>query len=265
MPNHLSAETLTIEGPDAIGFAQAQLSSNVATLPVGAWQFSAWLDPQGRVRHLIQLARVADQTLLLLLRGGSATELGDALKRFVFRSKVTIHAHAAATIQTGPAMTSHTVSTQDVTAFGCGQYSMLLGTSSPDDEWRAHQVNDGWPWLSEDTASQFVPQALSLERLGGVALDKGCYPGQEIVARLHFRGGNKRHMHCVVLSQHPGERTVLHRNSDELASLLDVASVDDRIHALVVMHDAHFSNAGEEISFETDEGITLTCVQRFDD
>lgn len=47
-------------------------------------------------------------------------------------------------------------------------------------------------------AGRFVPQALELERIGALSFDKGCYPGQEIAARLHFRGGNKRGLRAVV-------------------------------------------------------------------
>jgi folate-binding Fe-S cluster repair protein YgfZ len=85
MPTPYPAETLLIEGPDAIAFAQAQFSSKVSSLATGHWQFSAWLDPQGRVRALFHLARLADDRLLLLLRGGSAAAVVDALQRFVFR------------------------------------------------------------------------------------------------------------------------------------------------------------------------------------
>jgi folate-binding protein YgfZ len=47
--------------------------------------------------------------------------------------------------------------------------------------------------LAPECSGEFVPQALGLEHLDAIRFDKGCYPGQEIAARLHFRGGNKRH------------------------------------------------------------------------
>ena len=63
--------------------------------------------------------------------------------------------------------------------------------------WVREDIAAGLPWIGSETAEEFTPQALGLERLGAISLGKGCYPGQEIVARLHYRGGNKRT--CVPL------------------------------------------------------------------
>ncbi|NUR22168.1 MAG: folate-binding protein, partial [Frateuria sp.] len=68
MPSTYPAELVSIEGPDAIAFAQSQLSSNLLALADRQWQFSAWLDAQGRVRFLFHLMRLDAQRLRLLLR-----------------------------------------------------------------------------------------------------------------------------------------------------------------------------------------------------
>ncbi len=60
--------------------------------------------------------------------------------------------------------------------------------------WRRADVAAQLPLLPPALAGEYVPQALDLERLGAIRFDKGCYPGQEIAARLHFRGGNKRRL-----------------------------------------------------------------------
>ena len=64
--------------------------------------------------------------------------------------------------------------------------------------WRLADIAAGLPWLDAVTQDEFVPQSLGLERLDAVRFDKGCYPGQEIAARLHFRGGNKHRLHRIV-------------------------------------------------------------------
>ena len=66
MPISYSAQTLTIEGADAIAFAQAQFSSNLATLAVGHWQFSAWLDAQGLARATLLGHSMGGKTAMLL-------------------------------------------------------------------------------------------------------------------------------------------------------------------------------------------------------
>ena len=239
MPISLIAETLQIEGPDAIAFAHAQFSSKVNSLGVGQWQFSAWLDPQGRVRTLFQLARVAEDRLLLLLRGGSAAAMAEALQRFVFRSRLALHALPARALASGPALPLHEVQTVDgALTFGCDTHSLrIVDEPSGDDHWRHAQLREGWPWLPADSLGQWLPAALSLQRLQAVAIDKGCYPGQEIVARLHYRGGHKRHLHSVALSQPASAGDALVRDGHELGRLLDVIRTDDGIEALAVLND----------------------------
>ena len=237
MPTNYPAQTLLIDGADAIAFAQAQFSSDIPSLTIGRWQFSAWLDAQGRVRALFHLARVADDSLLLLLRGGEAAPMAQSLQRFVFRSKVKLTANELRTLGTGDAVDTYAYRREgDAYIFGCGDHSLVVGAVA-DDAWRLPQIRAGWPWLPDNTLDQCLAPALSLERLQAVSFDKGCYPGQEIVARLHYRGGHKRHMHCVVLSQPLHAGTVLRHEGKEVAQVLDVAADAQSIEALAIIGD----------------------------
>lgn len=238
MPAKLHAETLLIEGLDALAFAQSQFSSNVTDLPVGRWQFSAWLDAQGRVRALFHLARLSDQSLLLVLRGGNAEPFAEGLRRFVFRSKVKLVAMPARALGTSEAMEMYCVrQTDDGVVLGCGSHAWSIGTRE-DDDWRAKHIGLGWPWLPDQALDALLPPAISLERLQAIAFDKGCYPGQEIAARLHYRGGHKRHMHCVVLSQYVPPGNVLRDELRDVALVLDCIHTDEGHAALVVIDDA---------------------------
>jgi folate-binding protein YgfZ len=239
MPTPYSAQTLLIEGPDAIAFAHAQFSSKVNSLAIGEWQFSAWLNPQGRVRALFHLARLSDDRLLLLLRGGNAEAMAEALRRFVFRSKLTLTAVPPRVLVTGPALPMHIVRVEGETlALGCGTHSMQIETAGEtDDRWHLPQMLEGWPWLPEQSLGELLPPALSLQRLQAVVIDKGCYPGQEIVARLHYRGGHKQHMHSVELSQPAIAGEALLRDGREVGVLLDVITTNEDIKALAVLHD----------------------------
>jgi len=239
MPTSYSAETLLIEGADATAFAHAQFSSKVNSLATGQWQFSAWLDPQGRVRELFHLLRLADDRYLLLLRGGSAATMVDALRRFVFRSKLTLAALPPRALATGPALPMHTVSDGvESLSLGCGTHSLRIDDSDHSDSaWVPLQLRAGWPWLPTQVLNELLPAALSLQRLQAVAVDKGCYPGQEIVARLHFRNGHKRHLHSVTLSQAACAGDVLRQGDREVGYVLDAVATDDRVEALVVLSD----------------------------
>jgi len=231
------AELVSIEGPDAIAFAQAQFSSNLAALADGQWQFSAWLDAQGRVRALFHLLRLDGQRLQLLLRGGGAGVFAAELQRFVFRAKARVSALPPQQLGTVGPLALHVVQEQDdALVLGCGSHGLKI-TGAGDDDWRLLQVHAGWPWLPRGLPGELLPTSIGLGELGASALDKGCYPGQEIVARLHYRGGHKRHLHRVRLSRMLPPGSVLHENEQVLMQLLDVVQADGHAEALAVVHD----------------------------
>ncbi|MDD5578121.1 MAG: folate-binding protein [Methylobacter sp.] len=62
------------------------------------------------------------------------------------------------------------------------------------DQWRYLDIISGLPWLTTETSEEFIPQMLNLDKLGGISFNKGCYTGQEIVARTHYLGKAKREM-----------------------------------------------------------------------
>lgn len=245
MHQSIHAETLLVEGPDAGAFAHAQFSSKVDDLADGQWQFSAWLDAKGRVRAFFHLARIEQERYLLLLRGGDATVMADALRRFVFRSKLSITVLPTLALTTGAAQAMYAVSRNgDAFSLGCDSHSLdIAPLSNPNDGWRELQLLEGWPWLPASALDALLPAALSLQRLHAVAVDKGCYPGQEIVARLHFRGGSKQHLYRGALSQALPAGEILHIDGHEAGRVLDVVRIDGHIEALVVLSDTRLSQA----------------------
>jgi folate-binding protein YgfZ len=203
------AELIEIAGSDAIAFAHAQFSSDVAGLAAGTWQWSAWLTAQGRVRAVFALLRVGDDRLLLWLPLGGALAMRDALARYVLRARVSLAAHADWALCRGGASPSGRGVTGLDGGFAFapdGSRVAWLGPAldaipDPDaiDAWRIADIAAGLPWIAAATQDEFVPQALDLERLDAIRFDKGCFPGQEIAARLHFRGGVKQRLRRVTL------------------------------------------------------------------
>lgn len=223
-------QLIQIQGNDAIAFAHAQFCNNVLTLQIGTWQYNAWLNPQGRVRAFFALLRPQIDTLILALRGGQAAEICADLARYKFRSNVTIQtlldwrAHGLQGTQVitevpdSEDLFNGTPDTkkllQSPGLLGIAQSGneprlLLLTASQPEsainhiahiddiDAWIVADIHAGLPYLATATTNEFLPQALGLERLHAVSFNKGCYPGQEVVARVHFKGGNKRHLHSL--------------------------------------------------------------------
>ncbi|MDE2178685.1 MAG: folate-binding protein [Xanthomonadaceae bacterium] len=241
------AHLLRIEGADALAFAQAQFASDLRELVIGRWQWSAWLDAQGRVRALLQLARSDEQTLIALLRGGSGDALAQDLRRYVLRARVRItpqrawlHARPLASGGGGSALLQATRLRLDA-----GSHVLDLDLAAdrepdpgPDDRNAAALavVRAGHPWLPEVARGTLLPPALSLLRLQAVSLGKGCYPGQELVARLHYRGGHKRRLARVRLAapQPPGSLAIM---AGQAALLLNGASDGREWEALAVLSE----------------------------
>ncbi len=223
-----------------MAYAQAQFSSHVDTLQRGQWQFSAWLNAQGQVRAFFHLARPSENSLLLLLRGGEASTLAAAMDRYVFRDRVRIMALQPRQLGTGPALAQYALGVAgDTLELGCGTHSLRISDAqSADSRWRLPQLRAGWPWLAAAELDAWLAPALALHRLQATVTDKGCYPGQEIVARLHFRGGLKKHLHHATLSRamHAGDR--LHLGDEDIGCVIDVVAHDDATEALVVISDA---------------------------
>jgi folate-binding protein YgfZ len=207
------AAIVELQGKDAHAFAHAQFTSNVAALDTGGWQWSAWLDAQGRVRAFFLLARPEPQRLLAWMPLGDAAALREALSRFVFRAAVrldVVQGWGLHRLDPGEGVPPRSILVErEGFRFTLPGREPRTASLAPAPEatsdaaalqaWRLDDVLAGLPLLSPGLEGEFVPQALDLERLDAIRFDKGCYPGQEIAARLHFRGGNKRHLRLLRL------------------------------------------------------------------
>ena len=198
---------LALSGRDALAFAQSQFMNDVAALDDGQWQWNGWLNPKGRVIALFALLRLDAQTLWLLLADTGPAALAARLQRYVFRSKLALQPrddlHASGAFQPPQAAAAG-----DFARIGddieldmgsdAGPRTLSVATApTPVDgdasmRWNAADLACGLPRLAATQLEQWTPQQLSLERLRAFSVNKGCYPGQEIVARTHFLGQVKR-------------------------------------------------------------------------
>jgi len=204
LPDH---RLLMLGGRDCVAFAQAQFMNDIAALAPGHWQWNGWLTPKGRLIELFALVLLDGESACLVLPDADPAQLATQLQRYVFRSKVrlTVPDDLVVSGAFEPAQATGNA----IAAAGHDEFALDFATvasartlrvgpvsTQPDlaacNRWKAIDLASGLPRLAESQSGQWTPQQLSLDRLRAYSVKKGCYPGQEIVARTHFLGQAKR-------------------------------------------------------------------------
>ncbi|GAB2616129.1 folate-binding protein [Lysobacter erysipheiresistens] len=249
---------IAMDGRDAAAFAQAQFMNDLNGLQPGQWHWNGWLTPKGRVLALFALLKWSEQRVWLLVPDADAIALAEGLKRFLFRSKVAIEvrddlqvagAFAPPATAKGNAFSGDENSSVelDMGAEGGARCLRIMPRRQPSGacavleepgeiaRWKSFDLEHGLPRLPASQVEHWTPQQLSLDRLHGFSVKKGCYPGQEIVARTHFLGKAKRGLALLEGDEPmtPGNEV---RNSDAaLGPVIASADADGRHIALAVL------------------------------
>ena len=261
---------LRIAGPDAPTFLQGQLTNDVRLLADGRTQLAALNTPQGRVVALLRL-RQREDFIHALLPAELLEPVSALLRRFVLRSRVQLQ--IAAELQVGwienrdvsasidddarnaTRATSHM---PDTAAAGVVAFDYAPGrqvfAATPDgwrsitgavpmqahpraqNEWLALDIADGLPQVFAVTSGAFVPQMLNLDLLDAISFSKGCYTGQEIVARTQHLGRIKRRLlrYRLASGPEPAPLAGLYRDTAKVAEVVMSAGRSDGVELLAV-------------------------------
>ena len=210
-------------GVDAVRFLQGQLSNDVARLAPGGSLLAGYHNPQGRAIAVLRLVRWAEDDILAILPRELAGPVAMRLGKFVLRSKVKISddsaawrisgvigvpasmPSAAAVVQLSDARALVIESGEQPTptlasdaATLAGDAATVSGNAAARETWLRMDIEGGLPQVYAATSEEFVAQMLNLDVLDAIAFDKGCYTGQEVIARAHYRGRVKRRMQRFV-------------------------------------------------------------------
>ncbi len=174
-------KTIVVDGHDALTFLQGQLTIDLADLAGAGPALGAWCNPKGRVITLLRV-RADAGAFRLALPEELADPVVERLTMFRFRAKV------------GFAL----VPLADAD----------LGLDGDLEAWRRSNLERGIPEIGLAQTEKFTPHMLNLDLLGAVSFDKGCYTGQEVVARTHYRGATRRRLLRFVATEpvEPGAR-----------------------------------------------------------
>tara|TARA_B100001079_G_scaffold124671_1_gene106809 strand:+ start:5613 stop:6485 length:873 start_codon:yes stop_codon:yes gene_type:complete len=261
---------IRIDGSDAERFLRNQLTNDVFRLGPDRHFLAAWCDAKGRTQMIVQVVATTDCWYLLLPR-----EILDGvikrLKMYVLRDDVRVtdesdtlaaigHINAPTAPEVNTTITDdHSLHIGLADTIDGHRRSITIveratadsGPTGATTNWDLAMIDAGVPQIVAATQGAFVPQMLNLHWLMAIDFAKGCYPGQEVVARLHYRGRLTRRvfrLSCPGTPPAPGSDildtegsrcgTVLQaaRDGDDTSRLLAVVAVD-RAERVVKLDD----------------------------
>ncbi len=265
---------LSLSGPDAATFLQGQATCDARLVTADRGALGALCNLQGRMIVSFHVLAVADGLLLVMPRDRVEPML-QHLKKYAVFSKVTLHDASSACHLTGfygsgadtlvaalvdqtPVTTYHVAANDTVRVLRLrGKHRFLALTASPLplthqrheagdlNHWTQTAMSAGEWLIDSANADKFLPQAFNYDLIDGVSFKKGCYTGQEVVARMHFKGKMKERLrHGWTDAEAPAVGTPIFRgdageNQSPVGSVVAAVCTGERTHlALVIRHDA---------------------------
>ena len=275
--NHSAAELmqfglLAASGDDACAFLHGQLTNDIEHLAPDRACMAGWCSAKGRLLATFLIVPHEGAYLLQVARDLGAT-VAKRLSMFILRSKVRLADASDAWVQFGlwgegaesvlngleiplPAEIMHVARRESLFAVRVAAQRYLLLAPAAErarlaaavaagdaQAWTLEEIHAGRPLVTQATQDQFVPQMINFELVGAVDFQKGCYPGQEIVARAQYRGQVKRRMvrmrtpvplrpgQDLYSDDVPGQPsgTVVNVAGDEALAVLQIATVEGRV------------------------------------
>ena len=243
-------DIVRVAGPDARSFLQGQLTQDLARLDDHPSLPAAWCNPKGRVIAVMRIieAREGSDETFLSVPAGMADALVKRLLMFRFRARVDISlagseweafavsdekdiaaldelgllrrggavsaARIAGLVAVDTGAPSRCIEVYGLVA-AMQEAGVVVSRPLPDAEWQLALINAGMPTIDTATTEKYTPHMLNLDCLGAISFTKGCYTGQEVVARTQHLGKSKR-------------RLMHYRTEEPLANIGDKLRRDDR-------------------------------------
>ena len=177
--SQLAFTAFSLNGVDAQKFLQGQVTVHVERLPENESRYTAICDLKGRIHFGVWIKRLNPESFELVTTQDQAEEFSKHIKKFGAFSKMKLE-------EVGQVFPSIV-----------GNYTEFSSRETDINSWQIQAIQSGQAWITQSTEHLFQPQELRLHQREGVHFDKGCYLGQEILARLWFKAKPKHWLHLI--------------------------------------------------------------------
>jgi folate-binding protein YgfZ len=284
---------LHISGPDTLGFLQGQTTCDTRRLDASTAIPGAYCTPQGRVVCDFLLLQLGQEHVGLRMRSDILDASAATFSKYIVFSKAEIDRQpgdwqvAACWGQDASEVIAALCGSAPGKPFGVAAANGLRAVQLDDDgqlfecyldpsvsaqipaelaalqseggeaRWRAQQIAAGIGRIEEATIEAFIPQMLNFDVTGHISFDKGCYTGQEVIARLHYRGKSKRRMYLATLEHdaEAGAELYASTSGQSVGSVVNCAPMSGGFSALVV---ATADGAGAGLHLASQDGPPLS-------
>ncbi len=273
----------SVSGKDAETFLQGQVTYDVKSLKPHENSFAALCNPSGKVISPLIIVKNAESFSIILPKS-LLPKVIQTLKKYTLRAQVLMSEETEQLCLLGvnpsalnllreivPDLDMQTVAiktpdaqlnmiiTRPDQAENLWKSSVLENRLAPGNsiEWEFIELSKGIPWIDQGQSEQYIPQMLNIDKLNGISLDKGCYTGQEVVARSHYLGKVKRELFLAEsrdnIPQNFDDRSIINAQSGQaVGKLLTARRYNETSRCLLVL-----SNTDQQL-----ENLTLAQMQQ---
>jgi len=287
---------IEVSGKDAAQFLQGQLTCNINELTASNSFFSAFCNAKGRTISTLLILK-NNESFLLILTLELLEKVITKLSMYILRADVQLHNRLnsyclmglnstdTSVISHCPGsdfeVTNHSEITVKIPAKP-NRYLLIsridrakqlwteltqthaLTVSDPS-QWQYQDISAGLPWLDLESSERYIPQMLNIDKLGGISFQKGCYTGQEVIARTHYLGKAKRELFLAecykttLIGRHM--HIIDNINQKNLGNIISVQTDKQNYRMLIVMPTAASESNNLSVDNSTQDKIKLIAFQ----